>query len=214
MAWTSGTANEQWIPADHREEWLQRFSDTGPAEWLPGHEGTGRPQAGPLNGNQEFRAKCGMYSYFAAGYPDRCTVGSFHNPTPEFIASLPADPRALYEKLKADGKAGDSGVLMEAREALQSGRMPADVRANIFRALALLPGLVITEKRANLDGQEGVALGSKYYEDFEEIIINPDNGDFIGGRETVAEAGTLEKGAVRQVYSVTAAVVGSLGARP
>lgn len=136
-----------------------------------------------------------MYSYYATDYPDRCTIGSFHNPTPEFIASLPADPRALYEKLKA----GDSGVLMEAREALQSGRMPADVRANIFRALALLPGLVITEKRANLDGQEGVALGIKYYEDFEEIIINPDNGDFIGGRETVAEAGTLEKGAVRQV---------------
>ena len=82
----------------------------------------------------------------------------------------------------------------------------------------MLPGLVLTDKRANLDGKEGVALGIKYYDDFTEIIIDPDNGDFIGGRETVAEDlpeenGGLEKGMVRRSYAVTSAVVSSLGAR-
>ncbi|KOV82899.1 CU044_5270 family protein [Nocardia sp. NRRL S-836] len=213
-AWTSGAATEEWVPADHRDEWLLRTEDTGPTEWLPGHEGDGKPDPGRFKGKQEFRGKCGKYSYYAEGQPDRCTNGSFSNPTPEFVASLPSDPRALYEKLKADGGTDDPGVLMQAREALDSGRMPARVRADIFRALALLPGLVVTEKRANLDGEEGVALGIKYYEDFQEIIIDPADGDFIGSRSTVAEKGTLDKGTVRSSSSVSTAVVGSLGTRP
>jgi len=188
-------------------------------EWLDGHEGDGKPDGGPFKDGQEFRGKCGKYSYYAEGQPDRCTAGSFSNPTPEFIASLPKDPKELYARLKEDGHTDDSGVLTSARAALQSGQFPAEVRANIFRALALLPGLVVTDKKANLDGKEGVALGIKYYEDFTEIIIDPENGDFIGGRDTVAQdepddRGGLEKGTVRQSYAVTSGVVNSLGARP
>lgn len=213
-AWTTDMANEQWIPADRRDEWLLKF-DINSVEWLPGHEGEGAPDAGSFKDGQEFRGKCGKYSYYAEGQPDRCTAGSFHNPTPEFIASLPKDPGELLAKLKEAGGTGDAGALMQAREALQSGEFPAEVRANIFRALALLPGLVVTDKRANLDGKEGVALGIKYFDDFTEIIIDPANGDFIGGRATVAEEKDgLEKGMVRQSSAVTSVIVGSLGARP
>jgi hypothetical protein len=142
-----------------------------------------------------------------------------HNPTPEFIAALPKDPAALLAKLREEGRADDTGAFMQALEALRSGQYPAEGRANLFRALALLPGLVVTDKRANLDGKEGDALGKKYYDDFTEIIIDPDNGDFIGTREVIAEdqtgdKGSLKKGAVRQTSAVTSAVVGSLGARP
>ncbi|MFC3890256.1 CU044_5270 family protein [Lentzea rhizosphaerae] len=217
-AYSSEQATEQWIPADRRDEWMLRFSVQAP-EWLDGHEGEGKPDGGPFKDGQEFRGKCGKYSYYAEGQPDRCTAGSFSNPTPEFIASLPKDPKELYARLKEEGQTDDSGVLTSAREALRSGQFPAEVRANIFRALALLPGLVVTDKKANLDGKEGVALGIKYYDDFTEIIIDPENGDFIGGRDTVAEdqpddKGALEKGTVRQSYAVTSAVVDSLGARP
>lgn len=210
---------EEWVPADRRDEWLLR-NKLNSSKWLDGHEGDGAPDPGTsFKDGQEFRAKCGNYSYFAQGQPDRCTVGSLHNPTPEFIASLPKDPKELYARLKDEGGTGDAGVLASARTALKSGQYPADVRANIFRAVAMVPGLVVTDKRANVDGKEGVALGIKQGEDFSEIIIDPENGDFIGGRSTVAEdlpedQGGLEKGTVRSSYAVTSAVVNSLGSRP
>jgi hypothetical protein len=216
---TTDLVQEQWIPADRRDEWLFR-NEINSVKWLDGHEGDGLPDAGTsFKNGQEFRAKCGNYSYFAEGRPDRCTAGSFHNPTPEFVASLPKDPKELYTRLRDASGTGDAGVLASVREALQSGQFPADVRANIFRALALLPGLVVTDQKANLDGKEGVALGIRYFDDFSEIIVDPENGDFIGGRSTVAEdlsqdEGGLDKGTVRDSYAVTTAVVGSLGARP
>ncbi|MEV6711193.1 CU044_5270 family protein [Lentzea sp. NPDC051208] len=219
QASTTDLVQEQWIPADRRDEWLFR-NKINSVKWLDGHEGDGRPDAGTsFKDGQEFRAKCGNYSYFAEGQPDRCTAGSLHSPTPEFIASLPKDPKELYARLEAENGTGDSGVLASARAALQSGVYPADVRANIFRAVALVPGLVVTDKKANLDGKEGVALGVKQGDDFSEIIIDPANGDFIGGRSTVAEdlpedEGGLEKGTVRDSYAVTSAVVNSLGGRP
>ncbi|MDX8030073.1 CU044_5270 family protein [Lentzea sp. BCCO 10_0856] len=218
-AWTTDSATEEWIPADRRDEWMLR-NRIYSVKWVDGHEGEGDPEAGTaFKDGEEFRAKCGMYSYFAEGYPDRCTVGSFHNPTPEFIASLPKDPAALLAKLREEGHAEDAGAFMSALEALRSGQFPAEVRANIFRALAQLPGLVVTDKRANLDGKEGVALGKRYYDDFTEIIIDPDNGDFIGTREVIAEdqsgdKGTLEKGTVRSSSAVTSVIVNSIGARP
>ncbi|GHH34262.1 CU044_5270 family protein [Lentzea cavernae] len=209
---------EEWIPADRRGEWLFR-NKINSVEWLKGHEGSGRPEPGTsFKDGQEFRGDCGNYSYFAAGQPDRCTDAKFSNPTPEFIAALPKDPAALLAKLKDAGQSGDSGALVEAGAALNSGQYPAEVRATLFRAIALLPGLVVTDKRANLDGKEGVALGLKHFDDFKEIIIDPGNGDYIGSRATVAEdlpadRGGLEKGTVRTSSAVTTKVVDSLGAR-
>jgi hypothetical protein len=217
-AWSTDMTNEEWIPADRRDEWMLKAA-VKPSEWVEGHEGDGRPESGSaFKDGQEFRGKCGKYSYYAEGQPDRCTAGGFHNPTPEFLASLPTDPQALLARLKDEGRESDGGALQQAREALQSGQYPATTRANIFRALALLPGLVVTEKKANLDGKEGVALGIRYFDEFTEIIIDPENGDFLGGRETVAEdlsadMGGLAKGTVRQSSAVTSKVVDSLGAR-
>ncbi|GGU39060.1 CU044_5270 family protein [Lentzea flava] len=217
-AWTTDMVNEQWIPADRRDEWMLRFTINSVA-WVPGHEGQGTPDSGPFKNGDEFRGKCGKYSYYAEGQPDRCTNATFHNPTPEFIAALPKDPKELLARLREEGHADDAGAFMQALDALRSGQYPAEVRANLFRALALLPGLVVTDNRANLDGKEGVALGKKYYDNFTEIIIDPDNGDFIGTREVIAEdqsgdQGTMKKGTVISSSAVTSALVGSLGARP
>ncbi|MFD4637509.1 CU044_5270 family protein [Lentzea sp. NPDC058436] len=216
-AWTTDAGTDEWIPADRRDEWLQKIV-VGQVEWLDGHEGEGRPDGGPFKDGQEFRGKCGSYSFYAEGQPDRCTNGTFSNPTPEFVASLPKDPAAMLDRLREQGHAGDAGALMSAGEALNSGQYPAEVRATIFRALALIPGLVVTDKKANLDGKEGVALGMKYFDDFIEFIVDPENGDYIGRRETVAEdlpqeKGGLEKGTVRSSSAVTTKIVDSQGAR-
>ncbi|MFD4669419.1 CU044_5270 family protein [Lentzea sp. NPDC058450] len=214
----SDFVQEQWIPADRRDEWMLR-NKINSVKWLEGHEGQGKPDAATaFKDGQEFRGKCGNYSYYAEGQPDRCTNGTFANPTPEFVAALPKDPALLLAKLKEEGHAGDSGALMQAGEALNSGQYSAEVRATIFRALALLPGLVVTDGKANLDGKQGVALGMKYFDDFEEIIVDPANGDYIGRRETVAEdqpadKGGLKKGTVRSSSAVTTRIVDAQGGK-
>ncbi|MBW4717110.1 CU044_5270 family protein [Saccharothrix obliqua] len=213
-AYEQALRNEKWIPAALDGEWLERQVVEGPATWLPGHEGTGTP-GGPSNREGEFRAPCGNFAYFAADQPDRCAHGDWGNPTPAFLASLPEDPRALYDLLASDRGDGPGGVLMTARDALMSGRLPAAVRARLYRALALIPDLRVTEERANLDGRAGTALGVRWREDFVEVIVDPSNGDFIGGREVVAEdGGRLPRGTVRQSSSATTAVVDRLGDAP
>ncbi|MDX3660545.1 CU044_5270 family protein [Streptomyces sp. ID05-26A] len=213
----SDILQEKWIPADRRDEWLFRNRNTS-TKWLEGHEGQGQPRSGSaFKDGAEFRGKCGNFSYMAEGSPDRCTTGTFHAPTPEFVAGLPKDPAQMLARLKEAGQAGDAGALVQAGEALNSGEYPAEVRATIFRALALLPGLVVTDKKANLDGKEGVALGMKHFESFTEIIIDPADGDYIGRRDTVAEdqsaeMGGLKKGTVRSSSAVSTKIVDSLGA--
>ncbi len=140
-AQTLGSRTEVWIPADYRQEWLERQTREIVPEWLPGHEGEGKPDDGGRD--EEFRAYCGNFSYYAAGSPDRCTVGSWNNPLPEFVASLPTDPRALYERMVKDGGTDASGAVLTAGQGLLSGRLPGDVGEHL-RALALLPGLVVT----------------------------------------------------------------------
>ena len=62
---------EEWVPADRRDEWMFR-NKINSVKWLPGHEGDGQPEAATsFKDGAEFRAKCGNYSYFAAGQPDR-----------------------------------------------------------------------------------------------------------------------------------------------
>ncbi len=58
----------------------------------------------------------------------------------------------------------------------------------------------------------GVALGVRVGEDFDEIIINPADGAFIGWRDVVLVDGALPKGTVRQ-SSATTGVADTIGAR-
>ncbi|MBB5957035.1 hypothetical protein FHS29_003628 [Saccharothrix tamanrassetensis] len=215
VAWTSGLVNEQWIPADPRQEWMERQQDDGPVDWVPGMEGEGTPPGNPAQRNGEFRAPCGDFSYMAAGQPDKCAAGDWRNPIPEFLAGLPTDPEALYHRLVADGGNGDAGAFSLACGALSSGRLPAEYRARLYRALAHVPGIQVTADRTNLDGAEGIALGARYHDDFTEVIIDPSNGRFIGWRQVVAEDdGSLEKGTVRQLSATTTGVADRIGVAP
>lgn len=223
-AWTQNGESEEWVPANPNDEWMLINTDGGGNRWVPGHEGPGEPDKSPKGLLGEFRGKCGHYSYMAEGQLSRCErPAEWYYPTPEFIATLPKDPKALYERMAKDGQltsnSKDSpamGVMRSAIDGLRSGFLPADVRANVFRALALTPGLVVTDERANLDGKQGVAIGYKVLDNFEEIIIDPSNGEFIGQRSVTADHNysNLEKGTVNNWTSVTTAVVGKLGERP
>jgi len=61
--------------------------------------------------------------------------------------------------------------------------MPADLRAQWYRALALLDGVTAFEQGVTLDGRTGVAIGTQSPLERRELIIDPATGD-IGERTT------------------------------
>jgi RNA polymerase sigma-70 factor (ECF subfamily) len=42
---------------------------------------------------------------------------------------------------------------------LRTGLVPADLRASLYKAAALIPGVTITDTQATLDGRTGIATG-------------------------------------------------------
>ncbi len=204
---------ETWVPADERQEWMLRETSTGRYKWLDGsdEEAKANNLSLPVAGQHESRrAPCGDF-YAADEGRKRCTQeGSWQLPDRKFMASLPRDPQALFDRLRKDtagrGQGPDLEMLVYVADMLRSGLVPADLRAALYRTLAMVPGIEITEKVANLDGRKGIALGIAADGGRQDVIIDPATGQFIGEREVVADTGT-----VTASTSVTMKVVDHLG---
>ncbi|SDN39282.1 CU044_5270 family protein [Allokutzneria albata] len=211
-----GVIDETWIPADQRHVWMERRANVGKEKWLPGLEGEGEPTPStPRELLGEWRAPCGDFDYIAQGSRKSCGEGSWNNPTPEFLAALPKDPKQLYEKFVASFPGGDGFVVPSVGSLLNSGRVPAGIRATIYRALAYVPSLQITENVVNLDNRKGTALGVRQGKEFREIIIDPADGQYIGNRDVMAEEEYgLKPGTVRSFSAVRTAVVDGIGTVP
>lgn len=206
---------EVWIPADRTQEWLRRTRTTGQRKWIVGNPETARAEQ-PKNVVSEQRARCGGFG-FPEHHEEPCARPShWSDPTAEYIASLPTDPRQLYDRLYGDAAAGDyppgmpsdflaGQVLQRVSILVKPGVAPAGIRANLYRALAITPGLVISEKDAvNVDGRRGVALGLQSEGVKWELIVDPGTGQIIGDRQTRAvasgigePAGTVTSSAVK-----------------
>lgn len=200
-AYLGEEVSQVWVPAEVDQEWTQVRTSTGNVQWI-----TGDRPAVPVDppSSETLRAPRGAF------YGP--VEGGWQTPDPAFLASLPRDPAALYRRLSADAPdngRGDAEKLVYAADALRTGWLPADVRAALYRALARLPGLTITDETANLDGRRGIALGVKDpVGSIDEIIIDPGTGAFIGERETDPD------GVVRGYTAVTLGVATTAGVMP
>lgn len=211
---------QTWVPHDRTQEWLQRSYVTGKREWLQGSEAD-LPAMGIDPGDrrlEEVRARCG--DFYPEGGMRPCEwEGSWQNPTPEFVAALPSDPHELYEELldvaEEDGDDPAATVLGFVDDAIQRGLMPASLRANLYRALTFVPGLEISDQNANLDGRVGIGLGIDHNGWRRELIIDPETGQFIGGRTTSTRAfDNTPAGTVVSHSSLSTAVVDQTGTEP
>lgn len=210
----SGVSQDTWIPADPRDTWLERRAETGKSSWVPGHEGDGPAPDEPAGLVGEWSAPCGAFGYFADDSKPSCDKGDWANPTPEFLAGLPKDPAKLYQRLLADS-GSEAGVVIEVGNTLSTGRIPAEYRALLYRAVAHAPNLRVTEDVATLDGRTGTALGVDFDGLVRDFIIDPTNGEFIGYREVLSEEDhDVAAGTVRESSSTTTAVVDEAGEGP
>jgi hypothetical protein len=214
---------ETWVPADQSGEWLLRRNVTGARKWILGTETEAEAAGWRLNEGGwpegEWRAPCGDFYAKEEGKQPSCDMpGGWQTPNERWLASLPRDPQALYDRLRKDAPEngrGDAELLVYVADALRSGLIPAELRAAMYRALGKLPGLEITDKQANLDGRVGIAYGMNDGTLRQEMIIDPATGEFIGERETFTkdERG-LPAGTVMEYTSMTTAVVDARGVRP
>ncbi|MFD4638925.1 CU044_5270 family protein [Lentzea sp. NPDC058436] len=194
--------SETWIPADRRGTWLHRQRNVGEKQWLIG-SAKDLPDDLEDRGEGEWRVEGGRW------LGDKIPV-SFTDPTTDYIASLPRDPRDLYDVLRKE--AGTRNLLLMVTSGLDTGMYPADVRAAVFQALTHLPGLEVVDRAAVLDDRTGTALGLTEHGITEQIVIRPDTGEYLGSRSVQAEAAHgIKAGTVIGTSSLTAKVVSGMG---
>ncbi|MDX3662177.1 hypothetical protein PV646_33155 [Streptomyces sp. ID05-26A] len=198
---------QTWIPADRAGTWLYRHNKTGERQWLIGSEAdNARDVPESLHTDGEFTSTGGPALH------DKIK-SSFRDPSPEYLASLPLDPRELYSKLR-DEVAGNEGLtfLQMINDGLDTGVYPAQVRSSVYKALSYLPRLEIVEKAAVIDSRSGTAFGVTENETTEQIVIDQTTGEYLGSRTVLAkDAWGLKQGQVIGTTSVTTRVVSAVG---
>lgn len=84
-------------------------------------------------------------------------------PTAEYLATLPRDPKELLDVIRdqtrGKGQSGNGQVLVFMTDVLRTHQAPADLRAALFRATALVPGIEVIQRQATIDERNGVVMG-------------------------------------------------------
>ncbi|MBI1378905.1 MAG: hypothetical protein GC157_15715 [Frankiales bacterium] len=120
--------------------------------------------------------------------------GSWQTPSPEFVAALPLDPQALRDALYAaaagHGSSADGEAFVYAADLLRTGLVPADLRAALYRVLATVPGVEVSDRTAAVGARSGVALSYSEAVDGirQEIVVDPATGELVGEREVAVTA--------------------------
>ena len=158
-----------YVPGNRDEEWVldRDWGDAGPA---PMDDGVIRAKDGHFYG--------GPWSPIDA----------------EQLDALPRDGQALYDHFNAQYQGGsasrDEDNFVRITDLLRLGLVPADLRAGLYEALALIPGVTASEQ-ANFDGKVGIAIGRTEplrAGQRAEMIIDSDTGLVIGERTIMTVA--------------------------
>ena len=110
------------------------------------------------------------------------------------LDALPRDGQALYDHFDSRYQGGsasrDENNFVRITDILRMGLIPADLRAGLYEALALIPGVTASEQ-ANFDGKAGLAIGRTEplrAGQRAEMIIDSDTGQVIGERTIMTYA--------------------------
>jgi RNA polymerase sigma-70 factor (ECF subfamily) len=109
------------------------------------------------------------------------------------FTQLPLEPSELLNEIYRfngdSGQSRDGQALGWIMDTLRLGTVPAEYRAAMYQAAALIPGVTITDNQATLNGTTGIAFGRDEANSNvrEEMIIDPTTGQFIGERRIALE---------------------------
>ncbi|MCE7009181.1 hypothetical protein LWC34_41165 [Kibdelosporangium philippinense] len=173
----------EWVPADRSGTWqLTRDMLIGYGNQPLPEEQRPRSQISGLSRSEgTFQAPKGDYGLHLG-------ASDWRSPTSDFIAGLPRDPKALYQKLVKDstGNYDPTAEALSMAGELLSRPIPADIRAALFKALGYHPWLKIDWAAKTRDGRAAVALqiDNRFIDHLIEVLIDPATGQAISTRET------------------------------
>jgi RNA polymerase sigma-70 factor (ECF subfamily) len=237
---------ETWVPKDWGDQWMYRRADNVAKEYLrPGDAAKVQRCAPeePSSGPEVRKAPAGMFYPDGVDRPDQqprdpsgaivyqpspaeaakyLAGGSWQRPTPPFMAGLPRDPSQLLRRVYHDsagrGRGKDDEAFVYIRDVLRSGVVPADLRAALFSAAALIPGVRLVSDSVNLDGRHGVAVALSDHGDSRvELIFDPASGEVIGEREVALKSGYIpgvRSGTTIEYTSVSRQIANAMGTVP
>ncbi|BCW06322.1 CU044_5270 family protein [Arthrobacter sp. NtRootA1] len=185
--WQEMTGGQVYVPADRAGEWVW---NRAPRRILDSSSDEAKALAAEIAARDSYRPE---------GQPSsvgivRAPGGAFYGNAPAAVigtplkdaSNLPKDPRALldliYERTKDAGKSPDNEAFVTIADGLRTGAVPAELRAALYKAAALIPGVTLSDRQATIDGRTGTAIGIPSPDGTArtDIIIDPDSGLVIG----------------------------------
>jgi len=211
MAWLSLSTQVVYIPYDRSGKWVQERHSLRPTTFF------GDSQALAMKAFEEdqrsperegiLRARGG--AFYESLAPGQKVAQEYE------VEKIPRDPGALrdyfYNSYVGGSLSIDENVWKRMTELLSTGGIPADLRAALYKVMALVPGVKIIDSEANLDGRTGVALGrtdAARPSTSLEVIIDPNTGLLIGERHvSLLKDGVVPAGTTTSWTSVETNVV-------
>ncbi|MFD5825289.1 CU044_5270 family protein [Lentzea sp. NPDC060358] len=213
--WLLPQTTKTWIPSDVTGEWVNRRAVTGEPKWLGGNVSQQEAAYSPSDTDTgERRGACG--DFFPKSSPKKVCGDPADWDSPAFYAALPREPKALYGWLSTATSAKGStpqAMFGTATEILRAGLMPADLRAEWYRAIAKIDGVVLSEGAVTIDGRTGTGITLADKLQRTELVIDQETGDFIGQRTLVGpetDETWLPEGTVTMSVAITSTVVDSV----
>ncbi|KAD3632922.1 hypothetical protein GD627_08680 [Arthrobacter yangruifuii] len=193
LSWQATVSDQIYIPADKNGEWVWNRGERIPLE---SSSDAAKAAAAEM---AKLPPKGGM--------PDptvgiqRGQGGDFYGNAPMVIigtslneaGSLPRDPRALldliYERTNGANKSPELAAFVTIADGLRTGAVPADLRAAMYKAAALIPGVIVGDRQATVDGRTGIAIGIPSLEGTSraDIIIDPVSGLVVGEQDVLLD---------------------------
>jgi RNA polymerase sigma-70 factor (ECF subfamily) len=213
-AWLDKSTGEVYVPADRSQEWVwnrgarvptQFFSERAEAVWKEIEK--------QVSGGSGFKAEI-----------VRADGGAFYGGPQNVINGIPLDDmptitrdpkellKLIYDRTVGAGPSAEIEAVVTIADTLRTGVIPADLRAALYEAAALIPGVTLTEQQATLDGRTGVAIGidGPFGGGRQDIIIDPDTGLMIGERKIALKAtADFPAGTATEWTSIRTSVVDS-----
>ncbi|SEF21203.1 hypothetical protein SAMN05421837_101765 [Amycolatopsis pretoriensis] len=211
---------DRWIPADPHDVWQENRKILNPGKFLGGSVPQAQAPVPEVTDTDQgqWQGRCG--DFFPKSKPAKKCDDPADWDSPAFYATLPHDPAALYAKLRAltAGRGSTPRAMFHyGIEILRAGVMPAQLRAQWYRALAKIPGMTVLAAETNLDGRTGVALGLDDRHEIRQLIIDPVTGQFIGERQVAGaepDEPWIKPGTEIGASAITTSVAGQLGVVP
>ena len=183
---------EEWTAPDGRRRWITR--PVGPVRFPSAQD------------RERWRAD-GRPDLAVPPSEDRTSTGFYLGGTKQSygeLLGLPRDPQILYERLRDAaiececGNGVDDQTFVVAVELLRTAPLPAQVRAAILRAIALIPGI---EQRAERDvtGRPGVGIAYNGTQGRQSLIFDPETFELLGDRQGTGGTADIASGIVESI---------------